>query len=190
MSRRHFRHPGTPDSRAEPADPDTPVSKSQRKREAEAWFRLGRQLAALPGAELRRIVHDPELLEAITTAQSIASNVARKRQLGFVARVLRLGDGEAIRAALAERQSEARRETAGFHRVERWRDGLIEHGDAWLTALLLARPDADRQSLRQLQRNAVSEAARGKPPAAARKLFRRLRELDGVDALPPPPATP
>ena len=50
--------------------------------------------------------------------------------------------------------------------------------------VLTQRPDADRQALRQLIRNARQEAAAGKPPAAARALFRMLRELDGSDALP------
>jgi ribosome-associated protein len=53
--------------------------------------------------------------------------------------------------------------------------------------LLDARRDIDAQSLRQLVRNAGREAAAGKPPASARKLFRLLRDSDERDALPPLP---
>jgi ribosome-associated protein len=38
-------------------------------------------------------------------------------------------------------------------------------------------PEADRQQLRQLVLQHQREQQRGKPPAASRKLFRYLREL-------------
>ncbi|HMV39736.1 MAG TPA: DUF615 domain-containing protein, partial [Plasticicumulans sp.] len=38
-------------------------------------------------------------------------------------------------------------------------------------------PGADLQHLRQLRRNALKEAEKGKPPRAFRELFRVLREL-------------
>ncbi|MCW8884628.1 MAG: DUF615 domain-containing protein, partial [Motiliproteus sp.] len=43
---------------------------------------------------------------------------------------------------------------------------------------LEAYPSGDRQHLRQLVRNAVKEAQQNKPPAASRKLFKYIRELD------------
>jgi ribosome-associated protein len=44
--------------------------------------------------------------------------------------------------------------------------------------LAIARwPEADRQQLRQLVLQHQREIQRGKPPAASRKLFRYLREL-------------
>jgi len=50
-----------------------------------------------------------------------------------------------------------------------------------MTELLAAHPDADRQKLRQLVRNAHEERRRNKPPRAYRELFREVRELLATD---------
>ena len=64
-----------------------------------------------------------------------------------------------------------------MHRVEAWRERLLDEGDAALGALLDEHPTADRQHLRQLVRNALEERKRNKPPRAYRELFRELRGL-------------
>jgi ribosome-associated protein len=51
--------------------------------------------------------------------------------------------------------------------------------------LMQQRNDTDTQAIRQLIRNAHKEAARNKPPASARVLFRLLREMDESELLPP-----
>jgi len=47
------------------------------------------------------------------------------------------------------------------------------------------RHGADAQVIRQHIRQARSEATRDQPPAAARALFRLLREMDEAAPLPP-----
>ena len=47
-----------------------------------------------------------------------------------------------------------------MHRVEDWRDRLLAEGDKALAALLDDYPQADRQQLRTLVRNAQAEKAR------------------------------
>ena len=92
---------------------------------------------------------------------------------------------DAIRDALSKDGDAARRETAAMHRIEALRDTLLgDDGDAAMTDLLAAHPDADRQKLRQLVRNIHDERKRNKPPRAFRELFRELRELmaQGEDA--------
>jgi len=84
---------------------------------------------------------------------------------------------DAIRDALDAGGDAARRETAQLHRAETWRDRLLAEGDAALSELLVEYPQADRQHLRQLVRNAIDERKRNKPPHAFRELFRELREL-------------
>lgn len=169
-------------------DAAEPVSKSQRKRDAKALFLLGRELAGLPESAFRDLDMDERLREALVEARGMRSNVARKRQLGFVARLLRLSDVTPLQQALDARNNAARVDTAQQHRVELWRDGLVgDDGDAGLTELLRLRRDAEPQPLRQLVRNARREAAAGRPPASSRKLFKVLRELDQADSLPPWP---
>ena len=84
---------------------------------------------------------------------------------------------DAIRDGLDAGGEAGRRETALLHRIEGWRDRLLADGDVALADLLVEHPDADRQHLRQLLRNAVEERNRNKPPHAARELFRVLREM-------------
>ncbi len=173
-------------------DTDVPEipSKSQLKREAKALFNLGRELAALPPAQLDTLPLESSLKEAIAEARGIRSNVARKRQLGFVAKLLRHVDADPLWEAMQARDNDAHVDTGRLHRAETWRDELIAAGDPLLAALVRMRPEADAQMLRQLIRNARREASLGKPPASARKLFRMLRSLDEQSALPalPDPA--
>jgi ribosome-associated protein len=170
------------------SDEPTVVSKSQRRRDALEVKSLGANLIALPPARLAAIEMDEDLRAAITEAGRIRSNVARKRQLQYVAKLLRRVDTEPILRALDDMDNEARQLTARQHRSEAWRDRLLETGDAALAGLMRERTDTDAQAIRQLLRNARNEAARGKPPAAARALFRLLRDMDEAEALPPPPA--
>lgn len=170
---------------------DTPIenlqkpSKSQRKRDARALFELGRDLVGLNQSTLDRLPLDGRLLDAIEEARSIKSHIARKRQLQHIAGILRSMDATPISEALEAIQNEARQLTARQHRVEAWRDRLLDEGDTALQALLSGNVGGEAQTIRQLVRNARREADRGQPPAAARKLFRLLRELDASDPLPP-----
>jgi ribosome-associated protein len=163
-------------------------SKSQLKREAKALFKLGRALAELPPSELDSLSMDNSLREAIVEARATRSNVARKRQLGYVAKLLRQADTEPLLEAMEVRRHSGRVDAARLHRAENWRDALIEQGDSLLAELLRARPDVDAQALRQLIRNARREIKHDKPPATARKLFRLLRQLDEATPLPALPA--
>jgi ribosome-associated protein len=88
-------------------------------------------------------------------------------------------------AAVEEFHATARGVSAAQHRAEAWRALLLERGDTALTALMKERELPDVQSFRQLVRKARQETAAGKPPAAARALFRALRELDAEEPLPP-----
>jgi len=168
-------------------DSAEPVSKSQRKREAQEVRSLAARLIGLPAAELAVIPLEKSLREEIERARAIRSHSARKRQLQFVAKILRRESAEEIRAALASLDESARQLSARHHRSEAWRDYLIEAGDRAIGGLLELRRDADAQAIRQLLRNALREKERNKPPAAARSLFRLLRELDENAPLPPVP---
>ncbi len=67
-----------------------------------------------------------------------------------------------------------------FHLLENWRDRLINEGNTALTEYVAAYPDVDMQHLRQLVRNAVKEAKLAKSPTHQRKLFKYLRDVEGL----------
>jgi ribosome-associated protein len=159
-------------------------SKSQRRRDALEVKSLAARLIDLSPPLLAQIPLDETVNKAILEARRIRSNVARKRQLQFVAKLLRRVDPEPIAEAVHELDQSARQATARQHRAEAWRDRLLADGDPALGELMRLRQDGDAQAIRQLMRKARQEEARGRPPAAARKLFRRLREMDERKPLP------
>jgi len=155
-------------------------SRSQQRREALEVLSLGEKLVALTPAQLARLPVPESLLPHIAETKRITSHIAHKRQLAFLAKQMRREDDatlEAIREALDVNSDGARREVAALHRVEDWRERLLADGDSALSELLTDYPEADRQRLRQLVRNAKEERLKNKPPHAYRELFRELREL-------------
>ena len=164
------------------------VSRSQRRREALEVKSLASRLIALPTARLALVPLDEQLRSEIEDARRMKSHGARKRQLQYVAKLMRRSDPEPILDTLESFENEARQMAARHHRSEAWRDFLLENGDQAVGSLLDKRRDADAQAIRQLLRNAAREANRNKPPAAARSLFKLLRELDEAAPLPPVPA--
>jgi len=155
-------------------------SRSQRRREALDILRLAQTLGEMSDAQLKSIPIDEDLRDEVRRARAVHQQIARKRQMQFVAKQMRKLDEselDAIRAALEHDRDQARRETAGLHQIEAWRDRLIADGDDALGELLVAHPHADRQHLRQLARQARAERNSGKPLHAYRELFRALREL-------------
>jgi len=163
------------------------VSKSQRRRDALEIKSLALELINLSQSRLGQVPLDDTVRAAIMDARQIRSNVARKRQLQYVAKLLRRDDPAPILSALEKFDAEARELTGRQHRSESWRDFLLESGDAAISELMKHRPDTDTQAMRQLIRNAARETARNKAPASARNLFRLLREMDQKDALPAVP---
>ena len=155
-------------------------SRSEERREALAVLELASKLIEQNDSRILQLPMSAELVDLTLTSKKITSQIARKRQMQFLAKQLRRQDDEvlvAIRAALDFDKNISRQETASLHRVEAWRDRLIEEGDAALAELLNEFPSADRQHLRQLARNAKEEKLKNKAPHAFRDLFRELREV-------------
>ncbi|HEU0306153.1 MAG TPA: ribosome biogenesis factor YjgA [Lysobacter sp.] len=155
-------------------------SRSQQRRDALEVLALGEKLVSLTEAQLAKLPVPESLLPHIRECRRITAQIAHKRQLQYLAKQMRREDDEvldAIRDALDEKGEAARREVAAMHRVETWRERLLEGGDAALAELLDEHPEADRQVLRQLVRNTLEERKRNKPPRAFRELYRELREL-------------
>ena len=165
---------------ADAADDNMEVSRSQRRREALDVLHLAHALAALSDAQLKSMPLTDDLRDEVRRARDVKQQIAHKRQTQYLAKQMRKLDDveiDAIRAALDRDRDLARRETALLHQLEAWRDRLIEHGDEALGELLAAFPNADRQQLRQLARQARIERDQHKPLHAYRELFRLLREI-------------
>jgi len=163
------------------AEDDGPPSKSALKRRMIALQALGERLVSLSDKQLARVPIDSErLLDVIREARGIRSHSARRRHLQLIGKIMRDIDPEPIAGALngMDRQHQADADT--FHRLEHLRDELLTAGAEGTERVTALWPRADRQQLRQLILQHQRETAAGKPPAASRKLFRYLRELQAL----------
>ncbi|MHA7817726.1 MAG: ribosome biogenesis factor YjgA [Pseudohaliea sp.] len=162
---------------------DEAPSKSALKREMSARQALGEALCALSPKELEAIpIDDPRLENAIVQSRGITSRSARRRHLQYIGKLMRSVDPAPLQAALDGLHQQRAASAARHHELEALRDELVERGDSGLATVLARFPEADRQHLRQLLRQAQREKAAERPPAAARKLFRYLRELQSAGA--------
>ena len=165
---------------------DDEISKSQRKRDADSVRALGERLSDLGASELATIPLPDDVLAAIHELSRIKANGARKRQLGFLAKRLRNADIQPIENALEKIRQTARANTLNLHLIERWRDRLLgevpdESPKQALTSFLDEYKSADRQQFRHLQAQALKERAAARSPAAARQLFKAIRDELGAN---------
>lgn len=152
-------------------------SKTQVKREMQALQELGRRLTELKPDQLAKLELTDKLRVALAEAHRHTARGALKRHLSFVGKLMRDQDIEAIQAYLDRLDSSSQAHAQHFHQLERWRDRLLIGDPVEQEAFIEAYPAADRQTIRQLVRQAKKEAAENKPPAAARKLFKLIREV-------------
>lgn len=153
------------------------ISKSQRKRDCHALQDLGTELVKLPQSDLDKIPLDDELQQAIHEARRIKQHGALKRQLQFIGKLIRQRDAEALRQAYERVMHPYQEDIKHFHQLEKWRERLLDDGDAALEELIEQHPEIDRQHIRQLIRTARSDKKANKPPRAARELFQYLKSL-------------
>ncbi|MDT8880360.1 ribosome biogenesis factor YjgA [Halomonas saccharevitans] len=159
---------------------DERPSKSQLKREMQSLQQLGEQIIAMSDAQRARFPLSDDLLAAVEETGRIKAREARRRHMQYVGKVMRGEDLDAIQAVFDEIENETLRRDHAFHRLEKWRDRLIEEGDDAVEAFVVEFPDAERQALRQLIRNARRERDQGKPPTSARRLFKLIRDGAGL----------
>ncbi|SDT92193.1 ribosome biogenesis factor YjgA [Halopseudomonas salegens] len=158
---------------------DEGPSKSQIKRELHELRELGQRLTELKPEQLDKLNLKPKLRLALEEAPRHTARGALKRHLSFVGKLVRDEDIDSIRALIERMDSSSQAHAEYFHQLERWRDRLVSGKPDELEAFIASYPQAadDRQTLRQLIRQATKEAAENKPPAASRKIFKRIREI-------------
>ncbi|MEJ2763903.1 ribosome biogenesis factor YjgA [Photobacterium sp. MCCC 1A19761] len=152
------------------------VSKSEMKRDMEALQKIGEELVALKPNALAKIPLDDALRDAIKDAQRF-KNEARRRQLQLIGKMMRQIEIEPIQVALDKLRNKHSQTTAQLHKLEQKRDALIDNGDSIINEIMADHPQADRQRLRQLVRQASKEKTQNKPAKAYREIFQYLKEL-------------
>jgi ribosome-associated protein len=159
---------------------DLPPSKTKIKKQMHELQDLGEELTKLPKEKLRELELPETLLDAINDYKKITKFGALSRQMQYIGRLMRHVDPEPITEKLNVWNGTSRQHVAWLHRVENWRDRLIEDDNA-LTELLAKYPMADVQHLRTLIRNAKKEKELLKPPRNYREIFQILRDMIPAD---------
>lgn len=158
-------------------DPDERPSKSERKRQSDELQRLGEELIALPQAVLDELPLPDHLRDAIMLARRITKHGGLYRQRQYIGKLMRKIDAEPIRAALAQRRDQGRAAALQFRRAEQWRDRLIAEGEPAVHRFVAEHPQASQAELAHLVARAQQERREQRPPAAARELFRVVRDV-------------
>ena len=152
-------------------------NKTQLKKDIAVLFALGEEMSELSATQLKTLELPENIHKALAEVAGMPLKGARKRLLKFIAGQLHKIDVEPIQEKLARIKNKSAHAVREHHIVERWRERLLTEGNDALTELLDEHPDADRQQLRQLVRNAQKEAEAAKPPKSSRLLYHYLKDL-------------
>ncbi|HTR00143.1 MAG TPA: ribosome biogenesis factor YjgA [Candidatus Acidoferrum sp.] len=159
------------------AEPAIRPNKSQLKRDSDALQALGEQLTQATPTTLAKCELPDKLLAAIEEYRRLPNaHGAQRRQLQFIGKVMRDVDEETIERIHGQLNLNVEMEKRRFHRIEQLRDALLLGDKQQLNDVLAAYPALDAQVVGQLLRQARKEAEQNGPPAAARKLFKLLRD--------------
>jgi ribosome-associated protein len=146
----------------------------REKREAgDRSSRVARQLMEISDAVFDKLEVDEELHDEIANARKITSAIARRRAERALAGYLRGVDIADLQQRLANVETTGNADPRMFHNAEKWRARLIEEGSAAAAEF----PGGFVDPLPTLIQNARRERDTGKPPGAARALFRHVMEV-------------
>lgn len=154
---------------------DLKVSKSEKKRQADAIQKIGVELIELSLAKLNTLPLPPHLLKAIVDAKSIKSHGAKRRQAQLIGKLMRNAETQDILDAYDKLLEEGQATNAHFHELETWREKLIHGQKEALTEFINTYHPEDVQLLRQLIKKAQGDVLHEKNTGASKALFRYLR---------------
>jgi ribosome-associated protein len=152
-------------------------SRSQLKRDNQKLQQLGQQLVAMPDSQLQKLHLEESLKVAVYEAHRLKNPDAKRRQIQYIGKLLRSADLSQIEMGVDRLNHQSHRYRQHLAQLENWRQRIIEEGNTGIEAFMQQYPEADRQQLRNLQRQADRELRLKKTPSASRKLFSYLRGL-------------
>jgi len=120
---------------------------------------------------LKKLELEEEMQEVVDRARKVTAHVARRRAERTLAGELRKFDLTELAAKLANAGKQSDEDVRKFHLAEQWRAKLIEGGMEVAGDLP---GSAEDEELPRLVDAARREKTTGKPPGAARALFRHV----------------
>jgi ribosome-associated protein len=152
-------------------------SKTKKKKEALSLQVIGERLVELPKEQIKDIDLPMEIHNAVKFAKTIKQRGALRRQMQYIGTLMCKIDPAPIQEGLFNIERGNYKKAAEFKATEKLRDELIAGNNMLIDKILKKCPDADRQQLTQLARNAKKEAENNKPPKAFQALFRYLIKI-------------
>jgi ribosome-associated protein len=149
------------------------LAKRQKRAAGDRSAKLARILMQVPDTTVGKLELDEELQDEVERARKVTSQIARRRAERTLAGVLRGADLVDLQRRLDNVQATGAAEPRMFHLAERWRARLIEEGSAAAEQF----PGGNVDPLPSLIHQARRERDTGKPPGAARALFRHVLEV-------------
>ena len=151
------------------------VSKTELKKDSKKIQAFGKKISELSSEEISSFKFPDTILKAIKDCKSIKSNVAKKRQVQYLGKLLREIDLSEAYLKMDQINSNSQFEVRNNHKAEIWRERLIQDKDA-VTELIKLCPDVDRQKIRQLIQNTLKEIKASNHPKYYRRLFKYIKE--------------
>jgi len=153
-------------------------SKSAVKRELKHIKDLGLSLSKLSKGQLKTIPLSEDVLRPLFELQLIRSNVAKKRQTQYLAKVLSNQENLAeIELSYENILGQTHKVDANFHLAERWRDELIEDPKQKITEFMSQYNAIASQELRHLVLKAAKEKQNQTNHGAYKALFRFIKPI-------------
>jgi len=147
------------------------IARGKVRREGDRTARLARTLMDLKAPVVKRLELEEGLRDAIERARTVTAPIARRRAERTLAGDLRRFEIADLEAQL-QKVHDGNVDEQQFHLAEQWRAKLIADGiDAAKTF-----PGGGSAELVRLIEAARKEKETGKPPGAARALFRHVAE--------------
>ena len=150
------------------------ISKSQQKEELLQLKELGQQLLNTKLSDRQNLPLPEKLIYALDEMPRIKSHIAKKRQMQFIAKLLRSSDVEAIEAGLDTIKENNHRSAKHKPYVNQWVSQFLAQPKETLQQFIARYPHANIQKLRQSLRAAQKEQEHS--DAMKNKLFRVIRD--------------
>jgi ribosome-associated protein len=162
-------------------------SKTRMKKDSHELQKLGEALAALPQDRLDGLDIPERLLDAVNQYKVTKTFEAKRRQMQYIGKLMRLTEVDTIRDAVTSMQLGQAKDALALHQAERWRAELLDSDDH-LTRWMAEHPTSDLQQLRSLVRAARKDAAaapENRSGRAYRELFQAIKQVMVEDSSDP-----
>ncbi len=146
------------------------IARGEQRAAGERSARLASALMKLPASALAKLDLDDDLRAAIARARAVTSQNARRRAERTLAGDLRRAELDVLERQLAAAGDARATDARQFHLAEHWRAKLIDEGAAGGADF----PGGVDDELARLIDAARRERDTGRPPGAAKALFRHI----------------